>query len=76
MLSITFELARCHLLVRYESHANKLYKVEATLSNDDAYVISGSEDNNIYFWNLVEVNHSQCFGSSKYLTLGQLDRAT
>lgn len=43
-------------LNKYKAHTNTVYKVEACLSNDDAYVVSGSEDHCIYFWNLVEGN--------------------
>jgi len=42
------------LLNEYTGHSNSTYKIESVLSNDDAYVVSGSEDNRIYFWNLVE----------------------
>jgi len=42
------------LLSTYLGHKNTTYKIDSCLSNDDAYVISGSEDNNIYIWDLVE----------------------
>ncbi len=42
------------LLNEYKGHKNASYKVEATLSYDDGFVVSGSEDNNVYIWDLVE----------------------
>ncbi|KAI8844768.1 WD40-repeat-containing domain protein [Chytridium lagenaria] len=42
------------VLAEYKGHKNKDYKVTSTLSNDDAYVISGSEDGRICFWDLVD----------------------
>ena len=41
---------------RYKGHRNADYKLDSCLSHDDAYVISGSEDGRIYFWDLVEVS--------------------
>ncbi len=41
---------------RYRGHVNKQYKIESCLTNSDAYVVSGSEDKTIRFWDLVEVN--------------------
>ena len=32
------------------------FKVDCCLTHDDAYVISGSEDGKVYFWNLVEAD--------------------
>ena len=31
--------------------------MDGCLTNDDAHVVSGSEDGKIYFWDLVEVLH-------------------
>ncbi|KAJ3098169.1 WD repeat-containing protein 83 [Phlyctochytrium planicorne] len=42
------------VLAEYRGHKNSEYKIASTLSNDDAYVISGSEDGRICFWDLVE----------------------
>lgn len=44
------------LLSTYTGHKNLTYKIESCLSNDDAYVISGSEDNSIHVWDLVEAS--------------------
>jgi len=49
------------LLATYLGHKNVTYKIDSCLSNDDAYVLSGSEDNQIHIWDLVE--------SSSVLTL-------
>jgi len=35
---------------------NVSYKIHSRLSNNDAYVISGSEDGKIYIWDLLEGN--------------------
>ncbi|KAJ3217715.1 WD repeat-containing protein 83 [Dinochytrium kinnereticum] len=42
------------VLAEYKGHKNHEYKVSSILSNDDAYVISGSEDGKVYCWDLVE----------------------
>eukprot|EP00026_Physarum_polycephalum_P013882 Phypoly_transcript_14336.p1 GENE.Phypoly_transcript_14336~~Phypoly_transcript_14336.p1 ORF type:complete len:297 (+),score=30.69 Phypoly_transcript_14336:48-938(+) len=42
------------LLAEYKGHVNNSYKIDSCLSNDDAHVFGGSEDNNIYVWDLVE----------------------
>ena len=42
---------------RYKGHKSSEYKLDACLTNDDAHVVSGSEDGKIYFWDLVEVLH-------------------
>ena len=42
------------LLAQYKGHANRQFKVESLLTHDDAYVVSGSEDGKVYFWDLVE----------------------
>jgi len=44
------------LLNEYKGHKNENYKIENCLTNDDAYVIAGSEDNDIYVWDLVEAS--------------------
>jgi len=44
------------LLNEYKGHKNQSYKIENCLSNDDAFVFSGSEDNDIFVWDLVESN--------------------
>ena len=40
---------------RYKGHKNSDYKLDSSLSHDDAYIVSGSEDGRICFWDLVEV---------------------
>lgn len=42
------------LLNEFTGHVNKDYKVDSCLSSSDAQVVSGSENGNIYFWDLVE----------------------
>ena len=39
----------------YKGHTNSDYKLDSCLSHDDAYVVSGSEDGRVCFWDLVEV---------------------
>ena len=40
---------------RYKGHKNSDYKLDSSLSHDDAHIVSGSEDGRICFWDLVEV---------------------
>lgn len=42
------------LLNDFSGHKNDKFKTQATLSNDDSLVFSGSEDNAVYVWDLVE----------------------
>ncbi len=49
-------LTQSYKIRRYRGHVNKQYKIESCLTNSDAYVVSGSEDKTIRFWDLVEVN--------------------
>lgn len=41
-------------LAKYEDHKNKNFKIGSTLDSSDSYVVSGSEDSQIYFWELVD----------------------
>ena len=41
---------------RYTSHCNSEYKIDSCFTNDDAFVMSGSENGKIYCWDLVEVH--------------------
>jgi WD40 repeat protein len=41
---------------RYKGHSNADYKVDSCLTQDDAHVVSGSEDGRVCFWDLVEVS--------------------
>jgi WD40 repeat protein len=40
---------------RYKGHHHTDYRLRSAFSNDDAYVLSGSEDNKMYIWDLLEV---------------------
>ncbi|CAG8495666.1 7287_t:CDS:2 [Ambispora gerdemannii] len=42
------------LLNSFKGHKNTQYKIQSCLSNYDMHVISGSEDGNIYIWDLLE----------------------
>ena len=39
---------------RYSGHKNESYQIKNCFSNDDAQVVSGSEDYKILLWDLVE----------------------
>lgn len=43
-------------LASYSGHSNHRFKVQSTLDPSDSAVVSGSEDNRIFFWDLVEAN--------------------
>ncbi|CAM9982030.1 unnamed protein product [Discosporangium mesarthrocarpum] len=43
-------------LNQYTGHLHGSYRMESWLTNSDAHVISGSEDGNVYLWDLVEAN--------------------
>jgi len=49
-----FDKRTGELLAEYSGHTNKSYKIESCFNENDAYVVSGSEDCHIYFWSLVE----------------------
>ncbi|KAI9355109.1 WD40-repeat-containing domain protein [Zopfochytrium polystomum] len=49
-----FDIENGELLAEYKGHTNTSYKITATLTSSDAYVISGSEDGRICYWDLVE----------------------
>ncbi|RWS26247.1 WD repeat domain-containing protein 83-like protein [Leptotrombidium deliense] len=38
----------------YAGHAHKKYKLEAYFVKNDSHVICGSEDSNLYFWDLIK----------------------
>jgi len=42
------------LLQSYKGHKNEDFRVRSTLGIGDAYVVSGSEDGQIYAWDLLE----------------------
>lgn len=61
------------LLNCFEGHINKEYKLASCLDSTDAYVISGSEDGKIWYWDLVEgvkvetlSGHTKAVTSVKY----------
>lgn len=55
-----FDKSNGELLSTYKGHTNQKYKVDSTLTNNDAYVIGGSEDGSVCFWDLVEVRDVAC----------------
>ncbi|KAF8693375.1 hypothetical protein HU200_038765 [Digitaria exilis] len=42
------------LLQEYKGHACKSFKMDCCLTNDDAFVVGGSEDGHVFFWELVD----------------------
>lgn len=52
-----FDRATGELLNEYVGHKNEAYRMDSLLINNDAYVVSGSEDGDIWIWDLVEVRH-------------------
>ncbi len=42
------------LLQSYKGHVNKDYRIRSCLGMNDAYVVSGSEDGQIYVWDLLD----------------------
>jgi len=44
----------CELLNEYKGHKNCNYKIDCIFSQDDAVIVSGSEDGLVYIWDLVE----------------------
>lgn len=42
------------VLQQYQGHQSHNYKIDCSFSNDDGFVISGSEDKQIFIWELVE----------------------
>eukprot|EP00794_Sanderia_malayensis_P016042 gene16042-17664_t len=55
------------MLNSFKGHQNSTYKIDSCLSNNDCYVVSGSEDGRICFWDLIEGNlvHSLEHGSKE-----------
>eukprot|EP01120_Amphizonella_sp_Union-15-10_P010459 TRINITY_DN4186_c0_g2_i1.p1 TRINITY_DN4186_c0_g2~~TRINITY_DN4186_c0_g2_i1.p1 ORF type:complete len:103 (-),score=9.08 TRINITY_DN4186_c0_g2_i1:39-347(-) len=39
-------------IIRYRGHLNKEFKLWSTFSNDDSLIVSGSEDGDVYIWDL------------------------
>mmetsp|Transcript_6441 Transcript_6441/g.15082 ORF Transcript_6441/g.15082 Transcript_6441/m.15082 type:complete len:298 (-) Transcript_6441:314-1207(-) len=48
-----FDRSNGELLQSYAGHKNTSYRVESCMTRGDAYVVSGSEDGTIHFWDLV-----------------------
>ncbi len=44
------------LLNEYRGHRQRQSQLQSCFSFSDAFVLSGSEDNDIYIWNLVEAS--------------------
>uniref|UniRef100_F1L6P4 WD repeat domain-containing protein 83 n=1 Tax=Ascaris suum TaxID=6253 RepID=F1L6P4_ASCSU len=44
------------LLADYTGHKNKEYRIESCLLSTDAHVVSGSEDGNLFIWNLIDMS--------------------
>ncbi|KAI7866601.1 WD40-repeat-containing domain protein [Spinellus fusiger] len=42
------------LLNEFKGHRHTEYKIESTMTNTDAHVVSGSEDGSIYIWDVLE----------------------
>lgn len=51
-----FDKITGELLNEYSGHLNNNYKIDHVTSNNDQFVLSGSEDNRIYCWDLVRAN--------------------
>ncbi|KAI8926860.1 WD40-repeat-containing domain protein [Entophlyctis helioformis] len=49
------------LLNEYKGHTNRDYRIVSTLSYDDAQIVSGSEDGQVFVWDLVEGNVVRSF---------------
>lgn len=45
-----------HMHCSYDGHVSSSYKLDSCVSHTDAYIVSGSEDGKICFWDLVEVS--------------------
>ena len=46
------EMSSGTVLQRYEGHVNVSYRVPASITHDDGYVVSGSEDGRVCVWDL------------------------
>eukprot|EP00470_Lotharella_oceanica_P006205 CAMPEP_0170178196 /NCGR_PEP_ID=MMETSP0040_2-20121228/11729_1 /TAXON_ID=641309 /ORGANISM="Lotharella oceanica, Strain CCMP622" /LENGTH=306 /DNA_ID=CAMNT_0010421189 /DNA_START=17 /DNA_END=937 /DNA_ORIENTATION=- len=51
-----FDRSSGEMLNSYEGHKHSGYRIGSCMTGDDAFVVGGSEDGKIYFWNLVEGN--------------------
>ena len=41
---------------RYTGHKNTDYRIDSCLNSKDTHILSGSEDGQVYIWDLIEVN--------------------
>eukprot|EP00290_Baffinella_frigidus_P050316 CAMPEP_0180387356 /NCGR_PEP_ID=MMETSP0989-20121125/30186_1 /TAXON_ID=697907 /ORGANISM="non described non described, Strain CCMP2293" /LENGTH=290 /DNA_ID=CAMNT_0022388195 /DNA_START=211 /DNA_END=1081 /DNA_ORIENTATION=+ len=48
-----FDKSNGELLASYSGHKNSTYTVESCMTHGDAHVVCGSEDGDVYFWDLV-----------------------
>jgi WD40 repeat protein len=48
-----FDKASGELLASYAGHKNSSYRVESCMTHGDAHVACGSEDGDVFFWDLV-----------------------
>lgn len=56
------ELSSGRIVQSYVGHVNTSYKLESVISSDQKHVISGSEDGQLYVWNIITgkvVSHHQ-----------------
>ena len=54
----------CRVL-SYRGHCVQDYKIECDFSSDGAFVLSGSEDGNVYWWDLVDAKRTHSFVAHK-----------
>ena len=40
---------------RYTGHKNTDYRIDSCLNSKDTHILSGSEDGQVYIWDLIEV---------------------
>jgi mitogen-activated protein kinase organizer 1 len=45
-----------NVLSEYKGHKSEKYKVQCSFNNDDGYVLCGSEDGNVFCWDIVDVS--------------------
>ena len=45
----------CSYTFRYTGHKNTDYRIDSCLNSKDTHILSGSEDGQVYIWDLIEV---------------------
>lgn len=60
------------MLNEYKGHLNKTYQLENCLNNSSSQIFSGSEDGNVYIWDLVESQIKQKLAHSPAKTVHSL----